>query len=102
MIFGELPPEIAEQMEKQRDLLRMNAEDQVARQTQFFENLSADDLMLVRNLIRGTAQDPAYGQFLNGWMSHLLSAKYNVCGFCDEVHETPEALFASHEKKAEQ
>jgi len=94
-IFGN-PEEVQAELKKRTEEMRLTAEEHTRRMDDFVEGLNEDHLKLLQVIIRQCTANPDFGQYLNGWVSHMLKAKYSVCQFCGGKHETPEDWINAH------
>jgi hypothetical protein len=101
--FGDVPEEVRQQMQQAADDQHALQESQVRELEDFIEGLAVDQAKMMRGIIRLATQDPSYGAYINGWLSHMLRFKFSICQVCGEKHEelSPEAIIAAHNKGAE-
>jgi len=94
-IFGS-PEEVKEALVRRVEEQRLIAEEHTRSMDEFVEGLPEEHLKLLQVIIRQCAQNPDFGQYLNGWVSHMLKAKFSICQFCGGKHETPEDWIKAH------
>jgi hypothetical protein len=95
MFFG-TPEEVHAALRQRAEEMKLTAEEHTRNLDDFMEGLDEGHLKLLQTIVRQIVHNPEYGQYLNGWLSHMLKSKYNMCQFCGGKHETPEDWIAAH------
>lgn len=90
------PAELHEHMRKQFETAHALNESNVRRQDDFVEGLDEDQLRMFRGFLKASLEAPDYGQYMVGWVSAILKAKYKVCQYCGEKHESYDDLLTAH------
>ena len=97
--FGPPPPEMVQEMRRQRELAHMAQEDAVARQNQLMDKLDADELITLRRMLMTTiGDDDTFASHMAGWIGSILHYKFDVCLACGKKHEelSVEQITATH------
>lgn len=94
-IMGD-PEQVKAMLQQRMEEQRLTAEEHTRRMDEFVEGLPEEQLKLLQTIVRQVIHNPEYGQYLNGWLSHMLKSKYGVCQFCGGKHESPEDWIAAH------
>jgi hypothetical protein len=87
--FGPPPPELVEEIKRQRELSHMAEEDAVARTNELIDSLDAEKLQTLRRMMMTTIGDESdtYASHTAGWIAAVLHYKHDICLACGKKHE---------------
>lgn len=89
-----LPPEIEEALRARQEHAEMHAEARQHEMLRFFEEMSIDQLLIMRSILSYSASDESgkYAAHLEGFVNGVLQWKHQVCIGCGKKHDPSELL----------
>ena len=87
MFFGEVPPEVQRQLEKQMAHHQMHEDSYQHEVVNFIRGLDESGLRTLKGMITGIDQSETQGVLLIGYILSQLEARYSLCFACGKDHE---------------
>jgi hypothetical protein len=84
--FGNLPPEIQEQIAAHMDKEEMQTTDQQHEIYRNFEEMPLETLKFLRGFLMRVTDDPT-GAFFVGYITGILATWYGICPACGKNHD---------------